>query len=66
MTGELDGKIALVTDAGSVIGRSSEAAFARAGARVVVSDVDVDGGEETVRRITEARGEAIFIRTDVT
>ena len=60
-----DGKVALVTGAGSGIGRASALAFGRAGARVVVSDVDPVGGAETVRRIEEAEGEARFIKADV-
>ncbi|CAN5206058.1 SDR family oxidoreductase [soil metagenome] len=62
----LEGKVALVTGAGSGIGRASAVALAREGARVVVADLTLDGGNETVRLITAAGGEAIFIRTDVT
>src|SRR3972149_189056 len=61
----LSGKVALVTGAGSGIGRASARTFARAGAKVVVSDVRVEGGEETVRLIEEAGGEAVFVRADV-
>ena len=66
MTGRLVGKVALVTGAGSGIGRASACAFAVEGAKVVVADVDAAGGEETVRRIESAGGEAIFARADVT
>lgn len=60
------GKVALVTGAGSGIGRASACVFAREGARVVVSDVDVEGGAETVDQIRKAEGQASFVQADVT
>ena len=65
MTGQLAGKVALVTGGGSGIGRASVLAFAGKGARVVVIDVDAEGGKETVRLVNETDGEATFIRADV-
>ena len=65
MPGRLDGKVALVTGGSSGIGRASSLAFAKAGARVVVSDVDVDGGAETVQMLQSDGGEAMFVRADV-
>lgn len=62
----LQDKVAIVTGAASGIGRASARVIAREGARVVVSDVDTAGGEETVRQIKAAGGEAIFVRADVT
>ncbi|NDJ25063.1 glucose 1-dehydrogenase [Nostoc sp. B(2019)] len=59
-------KVVLVTGGSSGIGRASALAFAKAGAKVVVADVDVTGGEDTVSKIEIANGEAIFIKTDVT
>jgi len=60
----LDQRVAIVTGAGSGIGRAIAVAFASAGASVVVSDIDEPGGLETVRSITESRGRAAFFRAD--
>lgn len=66
MTQELSGKTTLVTGAGSGIGRATAQAFALAGARVVVADLDPQGGAETVELIAGAGGEALFVQADVT
>ncbi|KAB7731767.1 glucose 1-dehydrogenase [Rudanella paleaurantiibacter] len=58
-------QIALVTGAGSGIGRATALAFAQAGARVVVSDINDEGGRDTVEQITQAGGEVVYIRCDV-
>jgi NAD(P)-dependent dehydrogenase (short-subunit alcohol dehydrogenase family) len=63
--GNFVGKVALVTGAGTGIGRASAIVFAREGAKVVVADVEVGTGEETVRLIQEAGGEAVFFAVDV-
>lgn len=60
-----EGKVALVTGAASGIGRSTAQLYAEHGAKVVVSDVDVEGGEGTVGLIEADGGEATFIKTDV-
>jgi NAD(P)-dependent dehydrogenase (short-subunit alcohol dehydrogenase family) len=65
MAGLVQGKIALVTGGGSGIGRATSLALATEGAKVAVSDVVVAGGEETVRLIKAAGGEATFIKADV-
>src|SRR5262249_4512108 len=62
---QFSGRAALVTGAGSGIGRASALAFAREGATVIVSDTVVAGGQETVRLIEEAAGQARFIAADV-
>ncbi|NOT57763.1 MAG: SDR family oxidoreductase [Deltaproteobacteria bacterium] len=59
------GKVALVTGGSSGIGRASALAFAREGAKVVVADVTVEGGEETVALIKKAGGDALFVKADV-
>jgi NAD(P)-dependent dehydrogenase (short-subunit alcohol dehydrogenase family) len=62
----LDGKVALITGAGSGIGRESALLFAAEGAAVVVVDVADTGGRETVAAVETAGGRAIFVHADVT
>lgn len=64
--GLLENKVALVTGGSSGIGRATALTFAREEAKVIIADVAVEGGEETVEMIRKAAGEAIFVRTDVT
>lgn len=61
----LEGKVSLVTGASSGIGRAIALAYAREGAKVVVSDVNVAGAEETVSRVRQQGGDAIFVPADV-
>ena len=61
----LKDKVALITGGSSGIGRAVALAWAREGAKVVVSDVDRGGGGETVEQVRAAGGEAIFIAADV-
>jgi NAD(P)-dependent dehydrogenase (short-subunit alcohol dehydrogenase family) len=63
---EFDGKAGLVTGAASGIGRASAIAFAELGAKVLVCDVNEEGGAETVQTIADAGGTAAFQRLDIT
>ncbi len=63
--GLVEGKIALVTGAGSGIGRASALKFAKEGAKVVIADINTEGGEETLKMVKDAGGEGIFVKTDV-
>lgn len=65
MAGRVAGKVAIVTGAGTGIGRACAVALASEGARVVVANRNAERGEETVRRITAAGGAARFWQTDV-
>jgi NAD(P)-dependent dehydrogenase (short-subunit alcohol dehydrogenase family) len=66
MTGSLDGKVAMVTGAGSGIGQAAAALFAAEGAAVAVLDVRADGAAETADKIAAQGGRAIAVPADVT
>ncbi len=61
----LENKVAIVTGGAAGIGRAICELFAQEGAKIVVADIDVGGGEETARKVNESRGESLFVRTDV-
>ena len=61
----LEGKVALITGAGSGIGREAALLFAREGASVVVAEVADDAGRKTAADIEEAGGRAHFVHADV-
>ena len=67
--GQLHGKVALVTGGASGIGRATAIAFARAGAHVVIADIDSRQGDRAVLEIDDAGrdvgGESVFVRADV-
>lgn len=62
--GQLENKTAIVTGGGSGIGRAVALIYAKEGANVVVSDIDKEGGEETVDLIMNNSGESVFVKAD--
>lgn len=62
---KLKNKVALITGAGSGIGRATALLFAKEGAKVVVVDYNEDTAKETVKMIKKSGGEAISIKADV-
>ncbi len=65
MSGILDGKVAIITGAGSGIGRAASRVFARERARLVLADWIEEGGNETLRLVQDLGADAVFIKTDV-
>jgi NAD(P)-dependent dehydrogenase (short-subunit alcohol dehydrogenase family) len=61
----LEGKVSLITGAGSGIGRESALLFAREGSKVIVVDLNEKAGQDTVRDVGKAGGTAAFVRADV-
>jgi NAD(P)-dependent dehydrogenase (short-subunit alcohol dehydrogenase family) len=61
----LEGRVASITGAGGGIGRSAALLFAREGARVLVSDIDAEAGEQTAEAVRHIGGDAHFVEVDV-
>jgi len=62
---EFKDKVVLITGAGSGIGRATALAFGREGAQVIVSDINIESGNETVSIVKAEQGNATFIKTNV-
>jgi NAD(P)-dependent dehydrogenase (short-subunit alcohol dehydrogenase family) len=66
MAERLKGKVALITGAGSGIGRAMAVLFAREGADVVAGDLNTQSNTETIRMIEEQGGTALAVQLNVT
>ena len=65
MAGILDGKVALITGAGSGIGRATSKVFAREGAKLVLADIVAEAAQETLNAVKQAGGTGICLKIDV-
>ena len=65
MSAMLDGKVAIITGAGSGIGRAAARVFARERAKLVLADWVEEGGQETLRVVQDLNTQAVFVKTDV-
>jgi NAD(P)-dependent dehydrogenase (short-subunit alcohol dehydrogenase family) len=61
----LAGKVALITGGASGLGAASAMLYAAAGAKVIVTDIDANGGNEVTAAIKDTGGDAVYLRIDV-
>ncbi|MBR5951249.1 MAG: SDR family NAD(P)-dependent oxidoreductase, partial [Actinomycetaceae bacterium] len=61
----LEGKVAIITGGAKGMGEATAKLFAENGAKVVIADIDVPGGERVTEEIKAAGGEAAFVRADI-
>lgn len=62
---DLKGKVAIITGAGRGMGRTHAIALAKDGAKVVVSDISLEGCQKVVEEIEKGKGEALAVKCDV-
>ncbi|MDQ3845885.1 MAG: SDR family NAD(P)-dependent oxidoreductase, partial [Bacteroidota bacterium] len=60
----LENKVAIITGAGSGIGKAAAALFSKEGAKVVVSDISEQNGNSAVEEIKKSGGDAFFVKAD--
>jgi NAD(P)-dependent dehydrogenase (short-subunit alcohol dehydrogenase family) len=65
MSGILDGKVAIITGAGSGIGGATAKIFAREGAKLLIADIAAEAGMSTLKGLKDAGAAAIFMKVDV-
>ena len=61
----LKNKVAIITGSGGAIGSATAKRFAQEGAKVLVTDINVIGGQKTVQEIKDSGGEAIFVEANI-
>lgn len=61
----LENKVAIITGGGTGIGKETALLFAKEGAKVVITDINQESGNQTVKDVQEMGGEALYIRHDV-